>query len=72
MKNFKIDIRRRGVEILIATVSAETDDGKVVQKDVDLGGNATTAMYAGASRAIHILNELSLVLDYEKADHKSK
>jgi hypothetical protein len=58
MKNIKIETRRRGCEVLIATVSAEVN-GKRVSKDIDLGGNATTAMYAGAVKAIAALAELS-------------
>lgn len=62
MKNFKIEICKRGIEVLVATVSAEMANGNRISQDVDLGGNATTAMYAGAVRAIQALNELNDVV----------
>ena len=58
MKNLQLNITRRGCEVMIVRLSAEREDGTKVFRDIDLGGNATTAMYAGAVKAIQAVSEM--------------
>jgi hypothetical protein len=60
MKHFDMKIKKRGVEQLVVTISAQTEDGRPLSKDVDLGGNATTAAYWGAFEVIKTLQELDV------------
>ena len=36
MKNFKIEICKRGIEVLVATVSAEMANGNRISQDIDV------------------------------------
>jgi len=58
MKNFKIDIDKRGLEVLVVRISAQKEDGTFVTKKIDLGGNATTAAFWGARSVIEALREM--------------
>jgi hypothetical protein len=62
MKNLKVDVVKKGVEVLIVRITGELEDGKVYSRDVDLGGNGTSIAYWGMREAINAINDMNLPL----------
>jgi hypothetical protein len=59
MKNFKLEVSKKGIETLWLTLSVEKADGTKAFKAIDLGGNATTAAQWGAMMVVKALNEIT-------------
>jgi len=57
MKDFKYEIVKRGIESLVIRIFAEKD-GETISKDINLGGNATSAALWGVHQVIEALKEM--------------
>lgn len=57
MKNINLVVKKRGVETLVITITATTEDG-VVTQDIDLGGNATGPALWGARQVVEALQAM--------------
>lgn len=58
MKNVKLEVRTRGCETLVATLSGNKDDGRVVKQDINLSGNSTTSALWGAKMVVDALKDM--------------
>lgn len=58
MKNIQLTEKKRGCEVLVMTLTAETEDGRKLSKDINMGGNATGAVRYGALLVVQALEEM--------------
>ena len=58
LKNIQLSIKKRGIEVLVLTLSAEKEDGTKVSRDLYLGGNYCSAARWGAQSVVDALVEL--------------
>ena len=55
---YQLRVIKQGCEVLLVRLTVYRPDGTFVSKDLDFGGNATSAVYYGATLILQALNEL--------------